>query len=336
MAEAGAGRAPAEAHDRVRDVGRRGVGADRLDGVRGGRLAAAACAAAVAYLNQDVAARGRALRRRRLALAARAAARRRATRARSERRGERVRRVAARARRSPTRRSRAMGDPGGGSDFAGFYNHLGIPIADWGFGGAGGVYHSQYDDFAWMTRFGDPSFAYHADGGAHRRGDGAAPRQRRRRCRTTTSSSRARCVATCRRSSARSRAVAGRVSHAALRARDRRAWSAKPRAFTATRDRGARPRAPSPRRARGERRAAARSSARSRDRRGCARGPGTATSSTSPTRTTATRTCRSRRVNEAIRDDDDGLAEREIADLAQRFEAATRALTQARTALTAP
>jgi N-acetylated-alpha-linked acidic dipeptidase len=42
----------------------------------------------------------------------------------------------------------AMGDPGGGSDFAGFYNHLGVPIAEWGFGGAGGVYHSQYDDFA--------------------------------------------------------------------------------------------------------------------------------------------------------------------------------------------
>jgi N-acetylated-alpha-linked acidic dipeptidase len=56
----------------------------------------------------------------------------------------------------------AMSDPGGGSDFAGFYNHLGIPIADWGFGGGSGVYHSQYDDFAWMTRFGDPTFAYHA------------------------------------------------------------------------------------------------------------------------------------------------------------------------------
>lgn len=56
----------------------------------------------------------------------------------------------------------AMGDPGGGSDFAGFYNHLGIPIAEWGFGGAGGVYHSQYDDFEFMTRFGDTSFAYHA------------------------------------------------------------------------------------------------------------------------------------------------------------------------------
>ncbi len=56
----------------------------------------------------------------------------------------------------------AMGDPGGGSDFAGFYNHLGVPIAEWGFGGAGGVYHSQYDDFAWMSRFGDTTFAYHA------------------------------------------------------------------------------------------------------------------------------------------------------------------------------
>ncbi|MBV9881180.1 MAG: M20/M25/M40 family metallo-hydrolase, partial [Gemmatirosa sp.] len=56
----------------------------------------------------------------------------------------------------------AMGDPGGGSDFAGFYNHLGIPIAEWGFGGAGGVYHSQYDSFAWMTKFGDPTFQYHA------------------------------------------------------------------------------------------------------------------------------------------------------------------------------
>lgn len=55
-----------------------------------------------------------------------------------------------------------MGDPGGGSDFAGFYNHLGIPIAEWGFGGAGGVYHSQYDDYNWMTKYGDPGFRYHA------------------------------------------------------------------------------------------------------------------------------------------------------------------------------
>lgn len=55
-----------------------------------------------------------------------------------------------------------MGDPGGGSDFAGFYNHLGIPHADWGFGGPGGVYHSLYDSFDWVSRFGDPGFFYHA------------------------------------------------------------------------------------------------------------------------------------------------------------------------------
>ncbi len=58
-----------------------------------------------------------------------------------------------------------MGDPGGGSDFAGFYNHLGIPIAEWGFGGPAGTYHSQYDTHAWMERFGDPGFLYHAASG---------------------------------------------------------------------------------------------------------------------------------------------------------------------------
>jgi N-acetylated-alpha-linked acidic dipeptidase len=56
----------------------------------------------------------------------------------------------------------AMGDPGGGSDFAGFYNHLGIPHSDWGFGGAGGIYHSHYDNYHWMSTFGDTGFAYHA------------------------------------------------------------------------------------------------------------------------------------------------------------------------------
>jgi len=56
----------------------------------------------------------------------------------------------------------AMGDPGGGSDFAGFYNHLGIPHSDWGFGGTGGVYHSAYDSRYWMETFGDPGYRYHA------------------------------------------------------------------------------------------------------------------------------------------------------------------------------
>lgn len=55
-----------------------------------------------------------------------------------------------------------MGDPGGGSDFAGFYNHLGVPIADWGFGGPQGIYHSAYDSYHWMSKFGDPGFQYHA------------------------------------------------------------------------------------------------------------------------------------------------------------------------------
>ena len=58
-----------------------------------------------------------------------------------------------------------MGDPGGGSDFAGFYNHFGIPTADWGFGGPAGTYHSAYDTHAWMERFGDTDFQYHAASG---------------------------------------------------------------------------------------------------------------------------------------------------------------------------
>jgi N-acetylated-alpha-linked acidic dipeptidase len=63
----------------------------------------------------------------------------------------------------PAGQEPAMGDPGGGSDFAGFYNHLGIPHSDWGMGGTGGGnYHSLYDSFEWLTRFADPTFKYHA------------------------------------------------------------------------------------------------------------------------------------------------------------------------------
>jgi N-acetylated-alpha-linked acidic dipeptidase len=59
-------------------------------------------------------------------------------------------------------REPGMGDPGGGSDFAGFYNHLGIPHADWGFGGPAGTYHSAYDTHEWMRTWGDPGFVFHA------------------------------------------------------------------------------------------------------------------------------------------------------------------------------
>jgi N-acetylated-alpha-linked acidic dipeptidase len=56
----------------------------------------------------------------------------------------------------------AVGNMGGGSDHKGFYQHLGIPVAGFGFGGRGGVYHSMYDTPDWMQRFGDPGYRYHA------------------------------------------------------------------------------------------------------------------------------------------------------------------------------
>lgn len=54
-----------------------------------------------------------------------------------------------------------LGNMGGGSDFAGFYHHLGIPAGEIGFGGPGGVYHSVYDNYEWMTTFGDPQYRAH-------------------------------------------------------------------------------------------------------------------------------------------------------------------------------
>jgi N-acetylated-alpha-linked acidic dipeptidase len=54
-----------------------------------------------------------------------------------------------------------LGNLGGGSDFAGFYHHLGIPAGEVGFEGPSGVYHSMYDAYDWMTRFGDPGYRAH-------------------------------------------------------------------------------------------------------------------------------------------------------------------------------
>ena len=53
-----------------------------------------------------------------------------------------------------------MGNLGGGSDHVGFYTHIGVPSGSLGFGGGGGVYHSNYDNFAWYERFGDHEFVY--------------------------------------------------------------------------------------------------------------------------------------------------------------------------------
>ena len=50
---------------------------------------------------------------------------------------------------------------GSGSDYSGFYQHAGIPSMDISSAGDYGVYHSIYDDFDWMKRYGDPDFTYH-------------------------------------------------------------------------------------------------------------------------------------------------------------------------------
>jgi N-acetylated-alpha-linked acidic dipeptidase len=50
---------------------------------------------------------------------------------------------------------------GSGSDYTPFLQHLGIASLDMSFGGEYGVYHSAYDSFYWMSKFGDPTFQYH-------------------------------------------------------------------------------------------------------------------------------------------------------------------------------
>ena len=54
----------------------------------------------------------------------------------------------------------AMGNLGGGSDHVGFYTHAGVPSGALSSGNPGGVYHSNYDNFAWYERFGDTDFVF--------------------------------------------------------------------------------------------------------------------------------------------------------------------------------
>ncbi len=54
-----------------------------------------------------------------------------------------------------------IGSLGSGSDYTPFLQHLGVSSIDMGFGGDYGVYHSAYDNFYWMSHFGDPTFGYH-------------------------------------------------------------------------------------------------------------------------------------------------------------------------------
>ncbi len=55
-----------------------------------------------------------------------------------------------------------IGALGAGSDYSPFFQHLGIPSANIGFGGEGdgGEYHSIYDSYDHFTRFKDPGFRY--------------------------------------------------------------------------------------------------------------------------------------------------------------------------------
>ncbi|KAF2285191.1 hypothetical protein GH714_038994 [Hevea brasiliensis] len=50
---------------------------------------------------------------------------------------------------------------GGGSDYAAFVQHIGVASADLSYGRGYPVYHSMYDDFVWMKKFGDPMFQRH-------------------------------------------------------------------------------------------------------------------------------------------------------------------------------
>src|SRR5579864_1552852 len=52
-----------------------------------------------------------------------------------------------------------VSDLGSGSDFTVFLQHLGISSTDVGSVGDYGQYHSAFDNFAWFTNFGDPTFA---------------------------------------------------------------------------------------------------------------------------------------------------------------------------------
>jgi len=53
------------------------------------------------------------------------------------------------------------GDPGGGSDHESFLEGIGTPIAQFGFDGPYGVYHSSYDTLRYAQTWSDPGFVLH-------------------------------------------------------------------------------------------------------------------------------------------------------------------------------
>jgi len=55
----------------------------------------------------------------------------------------------------------AFREPGGGSDHASFAGAFGTPVAEAGFHGPFGPYHSSYDTLRYATTWSDPGFAHH-------------------------------------------------------------------------------------------------------------------------------------------------------------------------------
>lgn len=55
----------------------------------------------------------------------------------------------------------SVGGLGAGSDYVAFQDIAGVSSLDMSFNGPGFPYHSCYDNFDWMQRFGDPGFSYH-------------------------------------------------------------------------------------------------------------------------------------------------------------------------------
>ena len=48
----------------------------------------------------------------------------------------------------------------GATDYTAFQEHVGISVIDMYYDGPYGVYHSQYDNYFWMSRIGDPGFRH--------------------------------------------------------------------------------------------------------------------------------------------------------------------------------
>ncbi|MCJ1312365.1 hypothetical protein MMC25_006039 [Agyrium rufum] len=58
-------------------------------------------------------------------------------------------------------KNKVFGGLGAGSDYVAFQDLAGTSSIDFGFGGPEYPYHSCYDNFDWMTKYGDPGFLYH-------------------------------------------------------------------------------------------------------------------------------------------------------------------------------